>query len=351
MMSRTCWRAVLALCALSLAPAALAQPVAGDNATTALVESGIIPDLIDGLSTTAQAELTVSFADTPIEDGVFLTPEEAATAPNVSIEAVSGSAAYYTLLVLDPDAPDPANPTRRSILHWLVTNIPASSGDISEGTVVSEWRGPNPPSGTHRYVFLLYEQPTEELLQVPAPESIANFSARDFSAEYELGEPIAVTYFTSAKQPTSNIVTVAQSVPELSTLVAAVQAAGLVDALAAPAAPLTVFAPTNDAFAAALAALNFTAEELLGNTELLTAVLTYHVVPGVAAKAADLSDGLVLPTLLEGANVTVSIPAAGEVLVLSPGAPPARVIQADVPSGDAQGSIIHVIDGVLVPEL
>lgn len=47
----------------------------------------------------------------------------------------------------------------------------------------------------------------------------------------------------------------------------------------------------------------------------------------------------------------VSIPAAGEVLVLSPGAPPARVIQADVPSGDAQGSIIHVIDGVLVPEL
>ena len=44
------------------------------------------------------------------------------------------------------------------------------------------------------------------------------------------------------------------------------------DALAAPAAPLTVFAPTNDAFAAALAALNFTAEELLGNTELLTAV-------------------------------------------------------------------------------
>ncbi|KAL4432870.1 hypothetical protein ABPG77_008196 [Micractinium sp. CCAP 211/92] len=349
-MSRAYWRALLALCALTLVPAALAQSVSGDNATAILEESGIIPDLIDGLSTTAQAELSVSFGDVTIEDGTFLTPEEAANPPNVSTEAVSGSAAYYTLLTLDPDAPDPANPTRRSILHWLVTDIPAG-GDVSEGNVVSAWRGPNPPSGTHRYVFLLYAQPTEDSLQVPTPESIANFSARDFSAEYELGEPIAVTYFTSAKQAESNIVTVAQSVPELSTLVAAVQAAGLVDALAAPAAPLTVFAPTNDAFAAALAALNFTAEELLGNTELLTAVLTYHVVPGVAAKAADLSDGLVLPTLLEGANVTVSIPAPGEVLVLSPGAPPARVIQADVPSGDAQGSIIHVIDGVLVPEL
>lgn len=349
MLSRTCWRTLLALCALTLVPA-LAQPVAGDNATAVLVESGIIPDLIDGLSTTASAELSVTFGDIAVEDGDFLTPEEAATAPNVSIEAVSGSAAYYTLLALDPDAPDPANPTRRSILHWLVTNIPAD-GDVSQGEEVSAWRGPNPPTGTHRYVFLLFEQASEEPLQVPAPESIANFSARDFSAEYELGEPIAVTWFTSSQQPSSNIVTVAQSVPELSTLVAAVQAAGLVEALAAPDIPLTVFAPTNDAFAAALARLNFTAEELLGNTALLTDVLTYHVVPGVAALAGDLSDGLVLPTLLQGANVTVSIPAAGEVLVLSPGAPPSRVIQADVAAGDAVGSIIHVVDGVLVPEL
>ncbi|KAL4458023.1 hypothetical protein ABPG75_012888 [Micractinium tetrahymenae] len=316
-----------------------------------LEESGIIPDLIDGLSTTAQAELSVSFGDVTIEDGTFLTPEEASVVPNVSIEAVSGSAAYYTLLTLDPDAPDPANPTRRSILHWLVTNIPADSADITLGDVVSAWRGPNPPTGTHRYVFLLYEQPAADPLQVPAPEGIANFSARDFSAEYELGEPIAVAYFTSAKQPSSNTVTVAQSVPELSTLVAAVQAAGLVDALANPTVPLTVFAPTNDAFAAALARLNFTAEELLGNTELLTDVLSYHVVPGAAAKAADLSDGLVLATLLQGANITVSIPAPGDVQLLSPGAPPSRVIQADVPAGDAVGSIIHVVDGVLVPEL
>lgn len=238
-----------------------------------------------------------------------------------------------------PPHADPANPTRRSILHWLVTNIPAD-GDVSQGEEVrpppfppsrppirrlaapsagcwlqwqrdagprmhlgraglhavktcerraarpippdltcvsctppglqvSAWRGPNPPTGTHRYVFLLFEQASEEPLQVgrdarmpwapraagqgglgrsarackgawqaaaacprllamlrwaahacvpapqgspasldgcraaaqvPAPESIANFSARDFSAEYELGEPIAVTWFTSSQQ-------------------------------------------------------------------------------------------------------------------------------------------------------
>lgn len=56
------------------------------------------------------------------------------------------------------------------------------------------------------------------------------------------------------------------------------QAADLVEELAEPEVPLTVFAPTNDAFATALAALNLTAEELLGNTELLTDVSSIRIV-------------------------------------------------------------------------
>jgi uncharacterized surface protein with fasciclin (FAS1) repeats len=76
-----------------------------------------------------------------------------------------------------------------------------------------------------------------------------------------------------------NVVQVAQRDSRFSILIEAVQAAGLTDTLAAP-GPATVFAPTNDAFAALLGELGVTKEQLLGNKPLLTAVLQYHVVAG-----------------------------------------------------------------------
>jgi uncharacterized surface protein with fasciclin (FAS1) repeats len=80
------------------------------------------------------------------------------------------------------------------------------------------------------------------------------------------------------------IVATAQSLPQFSILVEAVVAAGLVDALNGT-GPLTVFAPTNDAFAALLTELGVTKDQLLADTALLTAVLTYHVVDGRVMKA------------------------------------------------------------------
>ncbi len=79
--------------------------------------------------------------------------------------------------------------------------------------------------------------------------------------------------------PAENIVQTALAAPQFSILVEAVQAAGLVNALSAP-GPLTVFAPTNDAFALLLAELGLTKPQLLANVPLLTQVLTYHVVSG-----------------------------------------------------------------------
>ena len=81
-----------------------------------------------------------------------------------------------------------------------------------------------------------------------------------------------------------NIVQTAQSLPQFSILVEAVVAANLQGALSGT-GPLTVFAPTNDAFAALLTELNLTKAQLLANTALLTQVLTYHVVPGRVLKA------------------------------------------------------------------
>ena len=84
---------------------------------------------------------------------------------------------------------------------------------------------------------------------------------------------------------------------------AAVEAAGLVETLQGE-GPYTVFAPTDEAFAAALEDLGLTAEELLADTETLTSILTYHVVEG-EVPAADVVtlDGEEVPTV-NGATVT-----------------------------------------------
>ncbi len=134
--------------------------------------------------------------------------------------------------------------------------------------------------------------------------------------------------------------------PEFTTLLAAVQAAdpSVLETLT-NGGPFTVFAPTDAAFAAALEALGVTAEDLLGNTELLTSILAYHVVPGyfsaetVVAVAA-VEGGVRVATLLPGTAVTVIAGEAG-VTVDS-----ANVVVTDV---TADNGIIHVIDGVLLP--
>ena len=82
-----------------------------------------------------------------------------------------------------------------------------------------------------------------------------------------------------------NLVQVAQADARFSILVEAVQAAGLAETLSAP-SPMTVFAPTNDAFAALLTELGVSKAQLLANKTLLTAVLKYHVVAGNVASAA-----------------------------------------------------------------
>ena len=135
------------------------------------------------------------------------------------------------------------------------------------------------------------------------------------------------------------IVEVAVASGAFPTLVAAVQAAGLVDVLNSD-GPFTVFAPTEDAFAAALAALDMTAEDLLGNTDLLTAVLTYHVLPLAAPAEVVLTLDGESVTTVNGADVTITID--GDAVMVND----ATVVAADIA---ASNGIIHVIDTVLLP--
>jgi uncharacterized surface protein with fasciclin (FAS1) repeats len=128
--------------------------------------------------------------------------------------------------------------------------------------------------------------------------------------------------------------------PEHTTLLAALGAAGLVSTLAAE-GEFTVFAPTNAAFDALEAASPGILDALLADpTELLTQVLLYHVVPGEAF-SGDLTDGQELPTLQVGGQ-TLTVSLTGGVFVND-----AEVTGPDI---DASNGVVHVIDGVLVPE-
>ena len=132
------------------------------------------------------------------------------------------------------------------------------------------------------------------------------------------------------------VVEIAVGNPDFSTLVAALQAAGLVDALSGE-GPFTVFAPTNAAFSALPAG---TLEDLLKpeNKDTLTAVLTYHVVSGkvMAADVVKLSEA----TSLQGDTIDISVSDAG-----------VKVDVANVTTTDisASNGVIHVIDAVILP--
>jgi uncharacterized surface protein with fasciclin (FAS1) repeats len=128
--------------------------------------------------------------------------------------------------------------------------------------------------------------------------------------------------------------------PEFSTLLAAVEAAGLGETLAGD-GPFTVFAPTNDAFAALPEG---TLESLLKpeNVDQLTDILTYHVVSG-EVMAADVQPGEV--TTVNGEAFTISVE-DGAVTITDANGGTATVVQTDVP---ASNGVIHVIDAVLLP--
>ena len=134
-----------------------------------------------------------------------------------------------------------------------------------------------------------------------------------------------------------NIVEIASGNPDFSTLVAAVKAADLVDALSGE-GPFTVFAPTNAAFEKLPAG---TVEDLLKpeNKEKLQSILTYHVIPG-KIMAGDIAEGANSVETLQGTTLDVTKTESG-----------VSVDGANVTAADLKTSngVIHVIDSVVMP--
>ena len=143
---------------------------------------------------------------------------------------------------------------------------------------------------------------------------------------------------TEMKAATKDIVDTAVAAGSFKTLATALTAAGLIETLKGP-GPFTVFAPTDEAFAKVP---KKDLEALLKDKKKLTAVLTYHVVPGkvMAADVVKLKDGSKVKTV-EGHELTVGNK-GGKVMVDA-----ANVTSTDI---EASNGVIHVIDTVLMPK-
>jgi transforming growth factor-beta-induced protein len=134
------------------------------------------------------------------------------------------------------------------------------------------------------------------------------------------------------------VATAASNNPYLTTLSAAVQAAGLVDTLNGE-GPFTIFAPSNEAFAAVPAS---DLDAILADTELLTSILTYHVVAGDSLSAADLAEAGSV-TSVQGGELTFTTDEDGA-LIINGGA--AMATCWNITTANAT---VHVIDHVLTP--
>jgi len=158
----------------------------------------------------------------------------------------------------------------------------------------------------------------------------------------------------------ATIVETAGSAPDFSTLVAALNASGLITAFDDISSKVTVFAPTNAAFAKLFADFNVTAEQVLGNTKFLTDVLKYHVAADVLPFDS-FSSGEEIPTL-QGESLGVSTEAiqatvysfgfpvgvtSSEAVTLLGGATNATIVQGNLWTCNG---VIQVIDTVLVPQ-
>ncbi|KAJ4781020.1 PEBP (phosphatidylethanolamine-binding protein) family protein [Rhynchospora pubera] len=162
--------------------------------TDALVIGRIVGDVIDRF--VRSTPIRVSFGSREVTNGREFKPSQVVKQPRVEIGG-NDLRTFYTLVMVDPDAPSPSNPNLREYLHWLVTDIPGSTG-ASFGQELHCYESPRPNMGIHRFVFLLFRQLGRQT--VYKPEWRQNFNSREFAELYNLGSPVAAVYFNCQRE-------------------------------------------------------------------------------------------------------------------------------------------------------
>ncbi|KAG0139819.1 hypothetical protein CROQUDRAFT_665972 [Cronartium quercuum f. sp. fusiforme G11] len=143
----------------------------------------VFPDILPAISPTV--DLTAKFQTTSISVGSFLSAARSVRPPTIRVQAFHPEQQLYTLLMIDPDVPNPSKQSFTTYLHWLVPNIPISALesdplDLSSEVLTNQslaYVPPHPARGSslHRYTLLLLKQPAKL-------ESLPSITRRGFSA-------------------------------------------------------------------------------------------------------------------------------------------------------------------------
>eukprot|EP00249_Psilotum_nudum_P025358 c29750_g1_i1 orf=523-1044(+) len=160
-----------------------------------LVVGRVVGDVLDMF--VPSVEMLVRYPIRQVNNGCEIKPLAVVERPQVQIGGRKFGDAFFTLIMTDPDAPSPSEPSLREWVHWIVTDIPEGT-DATRGREVLPYDAPKPLVGIHRYVFVLFKQ-LGPLIVIP-PTARSNFKIREFAAEYGLGLPVAAVYFNSQKQ-------------------------------------------------------------------------------------------------------------------------------------------------------
>ncbi|KAK6051399.1 phosphatidylethanolamine-binding protein [Cooperia oncophora] len=167
-------------------------------AAEAFKKHEVVPDVIG----TAPTKIVKAHYDSGVEVnlGNVLTPTQVKNPPKLTWDTEQG--ALYTVIMTDPDAPSRKEPTYREWHHWLVVNVPEN--DVNKGDALAEYIGSGPPKGTglHRYVFLVYKQPSGRIsdsdhghLTNRSGDGRGGFKTEKFVAKHKLGTPIAGNFY------------------------------------------------------------------------------------------------------------------------------------------------------------
>ncbi|KMZ64672.1 Protein HEADING DATE 3A [Zostera marina] len=165
-------------------------------ANQALVIQRFLSDVVDSFAPTTP--MSISYNNKTVISGEDLRTPAVVNPPVVQIGGTSFRS-FYTLVMVDPDAPTPTNPTMREYLHWMVTDIPETT-TANFGNEIIPYESPRPTSGIHRMVFVLFQQQSRNMARSVTNQCRPNFNTRQFGEMYNLGSPTTVVYFNCQRE-------------------------------------------------------------------------------------------------------------------------------------------------------
>nr|CAD1842227.1 unnamed protein product [Ananas comosus var. bracteatus] len=164
--------------------------------TDSLALDHVLGDVVEPFRRTVS--LRISYSNRTVVNGMDLRPSAVAIKPRVEIGGADFRVSY-TLVMVDPDAPNPSSPTLREYLHCFVAVITHRSQIATiSGREIVRYESPQPAMGIHRLAFVLYQQRSRQMAFVPLMRE--NFCTSNFAHQHNLGSPVAAAYFNCQRE-------------------------------------------------------------------------------------------------------------------------------------------------------